>query len=414
MSRVVVVGSGGREHALAWKLSENAQVVVTPGSDGMRAGGLWCTSASPVDLDAELFVIGPEIPLVAGLANTLRGQGKLVFGPNFDGAQLEGSKAHMKELLATANVPTAQFGSFRNDDDASAMLRTMTPPYVIKTDGLAAGKGVLVTSSLDEAMLDVRDKLSGKAFGDAGSSVVVEEFLRGEECSLLVLCDGSRAVPLLPAQDFKRVGDGDVGPNTGGMGAFAPLPRMTREVIDEVMRVIIEPTMRELRHREIDYRGVLYAGLMLTPTGPKLLEYNVRFGDPETQVVIPLLADSLFSVLSAAARGELYDAPRFYPGAAVTVVLAAAGYPTSPRGGDVISGLGDDGQLAEAREDVRVFHAGTRRNDEGQFVTAGGRVLNVTATGTTIAEARHRAYAAVATIQFDGCVLRHDIGAAYQ
>ncbi len=408
MSRVVVVGSGGREHALAWALAKSTQVIVTPGSDGMRAQGLFCTSASPVDLDADLFVIGPEIPLVAGLADTLRAQGKLVFGPGADGAQLEGSKAYMKDLLAAANVPTAQYGSFNELDGAMSMLSRMKAPYVIKTDGLAAGKGVLVTDSLEEAQKDVREKLSGRAFGDAGSSVVIEECLVGAECSLLVLCDGERLVPLVPAQDFKRVGDGDHGANTGGMGALAPLSAMTPALVDDVMTRIVEPTLRELRRRKIEYRGVLYAGVMLTIDGPKLLEYNVRFGDPETQVVVPLLSDSLYSVLSATADGRLVDAPRFFEGAAVTVVLASQGYPHSSRSGDVIRGLGDDGQLATHHDAVTVFHAGTKRTEHG-FVTAGGRVLNVTAVGDTVSEARERAYAAASEIYFDGRVMRTDI-----
>jgi phosphoribosylamine--glycine ligase len=413
VSRVVVVGSGGREHALAWALARSAHVVVTPGSDGMRAAGLWCTSASPVDLEADLFVIGPEVPLVAGLADTLRAQGKTVFGPNADGARLEGSKAYMKELLAAANVPTAAFGSFTDVDEALRMLRTMNPPYVVKTDGLAAGKGVLVTDSLADAEADVRAKLSGAAFGDAGSRIVIEEGLAGDECSLLVLVDGQRAMALPPAQDFKRLGDGGVGPNTGGMGAFAPLSTMSIPLVDEVMAHTIEPTLRELRRRGIDYRGVLYAGLMLTGSGPKLLEYNVRFGDPETQALVPLVAEDLDGLLLAAARGTLFSPPRIHPGGSVTVVLAAAGYPTAPRAGDVIEGLGADGQLAEPREGVTVFHAGTRLDELGRFVTAGGRVLNVTAVGASIEQARERAYAAADGVRFSGRQMRTDIASAH-
>ncbi len=412
MSRVVVVGSGGREHALAWALAKSTQVIVTPGSDGMRAQGIFCTSASPLDLDADLFVIGPETPLVAGLADTLRAQGKLVFGPGADGAQLEGSKAYMKDLLALANVPTADYGSFDNQDDAFAMLARMKAPYVIKTNGLAAGKGVLVTDSLEEAREDVKEKLSGRSFGDAGSSVVIEECLIGHECSLLVLCDGTRVVPLIPAQDFKRVADGDHGPNTGGMGALAPLQSMTEAMVADVMERIVEPTLRELRHRGIDYRGVLYAGVMLTVDGPKLLEYNVRFGDPETQVIVALISDNLFSVLSATADGRLFDPPRFFDGAAVTVILAAEGYPGATSAGDPISGLGDDGQLAKYDDAVTIFHAGTKKTDDG-FVTAGGRVLNVTAVGATLSEARERAYGAANKISFRGCVMRTDIASRH-
>lgn len=413
MNRVVVVGSGGREHALAWALAKSAHVLVTPGSDGMRAGGLWCTSASPLDLEADLFVIGPELPLVAGLADALRAQGKAVFGPGADGARLEGSKAYMKELCATANVPTAAYGAFTRESDALDMLAHMAPPYVIKTDGLAAGKGVLVTRSLREAEADVHAKLVGGTFGDAGRTVVIEEGLHGEECSLLVLCDGERAEPLPAAQDFKRVGDGDVGPNTGGMGAFAPLETMSASLTARVMDGIIHPTLRELRRRGVDYRGVLYAGLMLTLEGPQLLEYNVRFGDPETQAVVPLIADDLDWLLLEAARGHLRDRPRVVPGGSVTVVLAAAGYPQSPRRGDPIEGLGLDGQLDKPVEGATVFHAGTRLAESGQFVTAGGRVLDVTAVGSSVGEARERAYEAAARINFAGKVMRTDVASAH-
>ncbi len=414
MSRAVVVGSGGREHALAAALAESAQVVVTPGNDGIRASGHWTTSASPIDLDADLFVIGPEVPLVAGLADTLRSQGKLVFGPGAEGAQLEGSKAYMKQLLAAANVPTAAYGSYQDPDQAIEHLRRMNRPFVIKADGVAAGKGVLVTDSLMDAEADVKRKLSGQAFGDAGTTVVVEEYLHGEECSVFAICDGSRAVPMLPAQDFKRVGTGDIGPNTGGMGAFTPLPLVNDDGMAYIMTTIIEPTMRELRRRGIDFRGVLYAGLMLTSHGPKLLEYNVRFGDPETQVVVPLLSDDLFTLLSDAARGELVGPPKFFPGAAVTVVLAADGYPNAPRSGDVISGLGEDGQLLTPHPGVTVFHAGTKCDDRGRWVTAGGRVLNVTAVAATIGEARESAYEAASTIGFPGRVMRSDIARGYE
>jgi phosphoribosylamine---glycine ligase len=409
VSRVVVVGSGGREHALAWAMAKTASVVVTPGNDGMRAAGLECTSTSPVDLDADLFVIGPDLALVAGLADTLRGQGKTVFGPNADGAKLEGSKAYMKELLEVANVPTAAYGSFTDVHEAHAMLRTMTPPYVIKTDGLAAGKGVLVTHSLHEAEADVRDKLAGQSFGDAGHTVVIEEGLVGEECSLFVVCDGTRAVALPPSQDFKRLGTGDVGPNTGGMGAFAPLSSMSLSLVDDVMRNFIEPTLRELRRRGIEYRGVFYAGLMLTTNGPKLLEYNVRFGDPETQVLMPLIADDVAQLLMDAALGNMVTAPRIYEGASVTVILAAEGYPVRPRTGAAIDGLGNDGQLATPAEGVVVFHAGTKRSSDGQFTVAGGRVVAVTATANCVTAARERAYAAASTITFAGRQMRTDV-----
>jgi phosphoribosylamine--glycine ligase len=319
----------------------------------------------------------------------------------------------MKELLAVANVPTAAFGSFDVLDDALAMLRSMPAPYVIKTDGLAAGKGVLVTSSLAEAEGDLRDKMSGRSFGGAGARVVIEEALSGEECSLLVLVDGARAVPLIPAQDFKRVGSSDSGPNTGGMGALAPLPSMSSEMIDDVMRSVIEPALRELRRRGIDYRGVLYAGLMLTSGGPKLLEFNVRFGDPETEVIVPMCGDGLAEALLAAATGNLCSAPTFLSGAAVTVVLASRGYPLSESRGDLIDGLGVDGQLLDPIKDVVIFHAGTRQRDDQRFETAGGRVLAVTARASDIAMARERAYRAVSRVTFPGAVMRSDISARY-
>jgi phosphoribosylamine--glycine ligase len=282
----------------------------------------------------------------------------------------------------------------------------MAAPYVVKTDGLAAGKGVVVTDSLDEARLAVRRYLSGEAFGDAGRTVVIEEGLTGPELSILAVCDGTQAVALAPAQDYKRVGDGDSGPNTGGMGAYSPVPAAGPEVVEAVMRDAVEPTLAALRARGIDYRGVLYAGLMLTPAGPKVLEYNVRFGDPETQVVLPRLTSDLGELLAAAAAGRLESPPTFDDGAAVTVVCAAEGYPSSPRSGDRIEGL----DAARAVDGVSVFCAGVRAED-GALLTAGGRVLAVTGQGSTIAEARARAYEAVACISWSGLHHRHDIAA---
>ncbi|MEI7654797.1 MAG: phosphoribosylamine--glycine ligase [Actinomycetota bacterium] len=413
MTRCVVVGSGAREHALAWGLRASCDVVVTPGNPGIAAMGIPCVSTSPTQLEADLFVIGPETPLVAGVADMLRGQGKVVFGPNADGAQLEGSKAYLKEFLSSAKVPTANFGTFHEEAAAIAYLRRQSAPYVIKTDGLAAGKGVLVTDSLAEAEADVRDKMSGESFGDAGKCVIIEEALRGEECSLLVVCDGQRAFPLVPAQDFKRVGDNDEGPNTGGMGAFAPLPRMSPDDVQRVMDDIIAPSLRELRRRHVNFRGVLYAGVMLTAQGPVLLEYNVRFGDPETQVLVPLLGEGLYDLLYRAATGDLHHAPVCANRAAVTVVLAAEGYPLSPRSGDVITGLNDQGQLLDALEGVTVFHSGTSRNEDGHFVTAGGRVVSVTAMADTLHGARALAYRAASRIEFAGQQFRTDIAQKY-
>jgi phosphoribosylamine--glycine ligase len=412
VSRVVVVGAGAREHALAWALRAEAEVVVTPGNAGIAAMGITCTTTPATELEADLFVIGPEQPLVEGLGDALRSQGKSVMGPGADGAQLEGSKAFMKDFLAAAGVPTAAYGVFTEAEPALAFLETMVPPYVIKTDGLAAGKGVLVTPDLAAARADVREKLSGTAFGEAGTTVVIEEGLDGEECSLIVLCDGVSLHPLVPAQDFKRVGDDNTGANTGGMGAYAPMPHVDDALVARLMTEILEPTLVELRARDIDYRGALYAGVMLTSKGPKLLEYNTRFGDPETEVLTPLYVGQLFALLAGVANAELGAVTAAPNGVAVTVVLASEGYPESPVTGDRIEGLGADGQLAEPLEDVVVFHAGTRRDDEGHFVTSGGRVLAVTGLGATLAEARTRAYDGARRITFRGVQHRTDIALA--
>jgi phosphoribosylamine--glycine ligase len=413
--RVCVVGSGGREHALAHTLARTADVVVTPGNPGMTEP-IVVTDAPLEEVEADLYVVGPEAPLVAGLADTLRARDKAVLGPGADGALLEGSKAFMKEVVGAAGVPTAAFTAFDalQQADALAYLETLPGPWVIKTDGLAAGKGVLVARTLEEARDDVKAKLSGRSFGDAGRNVVIEEGLAGEECSLLVLCDGDRAVPLVPAQDFKRIGDGDAGPNTGGMGAYAPMPDVPPDVVAQIMDAAVLPLVAELRRRDIDYRGVLYAGLMLTAEGPKVIEYNVRFGDPEAQVVLPLLASDAAELFLAAANGELdtVAAPVFSGDAAVCVVLASPGYPEQPRVGDTIEGLLPSGQSAADVEGAVVFHAGTGRHvADGPFHTAGGRVLGVTAVAPTLAEARANAYAAAAPIEWDGLQMRHDIAA---
>lgn len=422
--KVCVVGSGGREHALALSLARTADVVVAPGNPGMAphspdaadsahftfvGSGLpiSITTDAPEDVDADLFVIGPEQALVDGLADQLRADRRLVFGPGADGARLEGSKAFMKTVLAEAGVPTARYGAFDEARPAQAFLRDLPGPWVVKTDGLAAGKGVFVTDSLEEAEVDITSKLSGESFGDAGRRIVVEEGLVGPECSLLVLCDGARIAALAPAQDFKRVNDDDEGPNTGGMGAYSPVPIVDDRLIDRVLDQAVEPLVGALRRRGIDYRGVLYAGLILTAEGPRVLEYNVRFGDPETQVVLPRLTEDLTGLLAEAAAGRLRTEPRFSADASVCVVLASEGYPGTPRTGDRIDGL----EEAAAIEGVNVFHAGTALDDEGQFVTAGGRVLGVSAVGPTIAEARARAYAAVDRIGWEGMQYRTDIAA---
>jgi phosphoribosylamine--glycine ligase len=421
--RVLVVGSGGREHALAWAFARSPlvdDVISAPGNPGMAGLG----RCLPVDAndpsavakvadeaDADLTVVGPEAPLVAGAVDALEARGRPAFGPRADAARLEGSKAWMKEVLVDAGVPTARHARFSTGDEerACAFLDTLPGLYVVKTDGLAAGKGVVVTESLTDARDAARAYLSGVAFGDAGRTCVIEEGLTGPELSLLVLCDGSsRGVPLAPAQDFKRAGEGDTGPNTGGIGAYSPVPVAGATLVDDVMTRAVEPTLATLAARGIAYRGVLYAGLMLTPDGPKVLEYNVRFGDPESQVIFPRLASDLATHCTEVAKGALTTPVRFRDDACVTVVMASEGYPSTPRVGDPIDGL--DG--ASEVDGVVVFHAGTRRGGDGRIVTAGGRVLDVTATGTTIEDARRRAYDAGARITRPGVQYRTDIPAS--
>ncbi|MGH9115705.1 MAG: phosphoribosylamine--glycine ligase [Acidimicrobiales bacterium] len=401
--RVCVIGRGGREHALAVELARTCDVRVAPGNPGMEALGVACDPRPAEDIDADLFVIGPEAPLVDGLADRLRAKDRLVLGPGADGARLEGSKAWMKDVLSSASVPTAAYGVFDDPGPAIELLRSLAPPWVVKTDGLAAGKGVLVTDDFDVACADVAAKLSGRAFGPAGRRVVIEEGLTGPELSVMAVCDGNRAVALAPAQDFKRALDGDQGPNTGGMGAYSPVPFAPPEVVAEVMDRAVLPTLAALSRRGIDYRGVLYAGLMLTASGPKVLEFNVRFGDPETQVVLPRWDGDVAEVLAAAAAGRLDTVapPALTTSSAVCVVLAAPGYPEAPRAGERITGMVE----ADRLEGVRVYAAGV---GEG-LVTSGGRVLNVTAVGSTIEEARSRAYEAVPAVHWPGIHYRTDI-----
>ena len=421
--RALVVGSGGREHALAWSLSRSAavdEVISAPGNPGMAALGE-CRQLDVNDpvavadlaelIDADLVIVGPEAPLVAGAVDAVESRGRRAFGPHAAAARLEGSKAWMKEVLRDAGVPTARHATFSTDDESAALafLETLPGLYVVKTDGLAAGKGVVVTESVAEARDAVRSYLSGDAFGDAGRTLVIEEGLTGPEISLLVLCDGSLdGMPMAPAQDFKRIGERDEGPNTGGMGAYSPVSFADASLVDEVMELAVRPTLAHLAARGIAYRGVLYAGLMLTPDGPKVLEYNVRFGDPECQVVIPRLAGDIALHCLEAASGALSTPVRFTDDTCVTVVLAAAGYPELPRRGDPIEGI----DAANAIEGVEVFHAGTAIDADGRLVTAGGRVLDVTATGSTVSEARARAYKAAERIQWSGMQFRRDIAAA--
>ena len=403
-----------------WALQRSASapdVFAAPGNPGIAETALCfpVDAADPAqvaqladDLSVDLVVVGPEVPLVAGVADAVRARGRHCFGPGAAGARLEGSKAWMKRVLADAGVPTAQHRTFGVDDEAAALaqLEQFRAPYVVKTDGLAAGKGVVVTESLTDARDAVRAYLSGEAFGDAGRTLVIEEGLTGPELSLLVVCNGDpdAAVALAPAQDFKRARDGDAGPNTGGMGACSPVPIVTDAVVDDVMERAVRPTLRWLADHDAEYRGVLYAGMMLTPDGPKVIEYNVRFGDPECQVVLPRVASDLAELLHAAATGDQLEVT-FTADTAVTVVLAADNYPAAPRTGDPITGV----DVANAITAVTVFHAGTTRDEHGTLHTAGGRVLDVTATGPDLEVARTRAYEAASVIHFEGMQYRHDI-----
>lgn len=413
---ILVIGSGGREHALAWKIGQSAQVdklFVAPGNAGTSKIATHVaidTSDHAAVLNVckneniDFVVIGPEIPLVAGLADDLRAAGLLVFGPSKAAAQLEGSKAFTKILCDDMNIPTAAYGQFGDLGSALSYLSTHPAPIVIKADGLAAGKGVTVAMTDKEAEAAVRDCFDG-TFGDAGAEVVIEEFMEGEEASLFAVCDGENYVTLATAQDHKRAYDGDKGPNTGGMGAYSPAPVMTAELVAITERDIIEPTVRGMAARGTPFQGVLYAGLMLTKTGPKLIEYNARFGDPETQVILPRLKSDLVDLLRAAALGTIDSiTPEWDSKSALTVVMAAKGYPASYDKGTTI-GLDE----AAFEDDVTVFHAGTAQKGD-KLVANGGRVLNVTALGDTVTEAQKNAYAAVDLIDWPDGFCRTDIG----
>ena len=423
--RVLVVGPGAREHALAWGLARSplvGEIVCAPGNPGMAALGE-CVAVNAVDpvavsdladrIRPDLVVVGPEDPLVAGVVAALQARGHLAFGPSAAAARLEGSKKWMKDVLASAGVPTAGYRSFGVGDDAAAFafLDSLAAPYVVKTDGLAAGKGVVIAESLAEAREAVRAYLSGEAFGDAGRTCVIEEALHGPEVSLFALCDGRGAVPIALAQDHKRAFDGDAGPNTGGMGAYSPVPGSIApaDLVDEMMEKAILPTLAELRGRDAEFRGFLYCGLMLDPVkGPQVLEYNVRMGDPEGQVVIPRLASDLYVHCCESAAGRIETDVKLADVACVGVALAAEGYPPSPiRRGDPIEGL----DAAGALPDVSVFHAGTKFDDAGRVTTNGGRVLTVSATASNLVSARDRAYEAAALISWPGRHYRRDIAA---
>lgn len=415
--KVLLIGAGGREHALAWKISTSpvlTKLFAAPGNPGIAA----CAEIAGLDVDdheavtafclaktIDLVVVGPEVPLVAGIADRLREAGIAVFGPSAQAARLEGSKSFTKELCDRFNIPTAAYEKFNNAPKAKAYIRQQGAPIVIKADGLAAGKGVTVAMTLEDAFSAIDDCFEG-AFGDAGAEVVVEEFLVGEEASFFCLADGQTALALTTAQDHKAVGEGDTGPNTGGMGAYSPANVMTPERVDTTMTTIIAPTLNGLREMGTPFQGVLFAGLMITEQGPKLIEYNVRFGDPECQVLMMRMKSDVLPLLKASADGALANmSTDWRDEAALTVVMAAHGYPGSYKKGSIISGIAE----AETDADVKVFHAGTRV-EMGQLTANGGRVLNVTALGQNVKDAQHSAYQAVDRIGWPDGFCRRDIG----
>ncbi|RAN34100.1 phosphoribosylamine--glycine ligase [Hyphomonas pacifica] len=422
---ILLIGSGGREHALAWKMAQSALVDMvhsTPGNPGMDDVGP-CFDVAVTDIDKlvqltlqvepDLVVIGPEAPLAAGLADVLRARGFDVFGPSAQAAQLESSKAFSKARMKEYGVPTAAYGEFTDPVLAKSYLRTLDAPYVLKADGLAAGKGVVIAPTLEEADAEIDEMLSGK-FGDASATLVIEEFMHGEEASIFVITDGTGAVYLPAAQDHKRAGDGDTGPNTGGMGAYAPAPVVTDEILARVKKEIVQPMLKGMKRDGMPYQGVLYVGIMVTADGPKVVEFNARFGDPECQVLMKGLSGDIVPAILGAATGglegneeafeALLELDRFEPTA--TIVLATEGYPGSYAKGSVIRGV----KTANDLPGVTVFHAGTDMDEGGVLVANGGRVLNVTASGETLKEAVERAYAGVNAIDWPEGFCRRDIG----
>jgi phosphoribosylamine---glycine ligase len=420
--RIAVVGGGGREHAMLVALAQSPDVeklYAVPGNAGTAGGAQDGAGGSATDAaglagfvertGVDLTVVGPEQPLVAGVADEFLDRGLPVFGPTAAAARIEGSKAFAKEVMAAAGVPAARSETFTEAGVAVAGLDDFGPPWVIKADGLAAGKGVTVTEDAEAAKAAIEAALVGRVHGDAGATILLEEYLEGQEASLFAATDGRTVLPLTPARDYKRVGDGDTGPNTGGMGAYSPLPDLPDELVDEVRRTVLEPTVAELGRRGVRYQGLLYAGLTLTVAGPKVLEFNCRFGDPETQAILPRMTTDLADLAWSTAEGTLAGHKVGWdPRACVTVVLASGGYPGSFRAGLPVDGL----QAAEARPGVHVFHAGTAVDAAGRVVTAGGRVLAVTALGDDLADARARVYDAAELVRFDGVHHRRDIAAA--
>ncbi len=420
MSKVLVIGSGGREHALAWKLAQSprvTEVLVAPGNAGtatearcrnvpVKVTDIEGLLALARDEGVSLTVVGPEVPLVAGVVDRFRAAGLRIFGPTAAAAQLEGSKAFAKDFLARHGIPTAFYAVHTDVDAALAYIRSKGAPIVVKADGLAAGKGVIVAMSLEEAEDAVRDMLSGNAFGDAGARVVIEEFLEGEEASFISMVDGRTALPMATSQDHKRVGDGDTGPNTGGMGAYSPAPVVTPEVHARVMREVVEPTVQGMIADGVPFTGFLYAGLMIDASGaPKVIEFNVRFGDPETQPVMLRLQSDLVDLVEAAIDGRLHETrAQWDPRPSLGVVMAARPYPDAPLTGDVIHGLN------AVPAGAKVFHAGTALDASGNVVSAGGRVLCVAALGDSVGDAHRRAYAGVDAIHWANEFHRSDIG----
>ncbi len=416
--KVAVIGGGGREHALVWKLKQSPSVETVyaiPGSAAMAEfarcvplplGDLEGITDYAAEQAVDLLVIGPEVPLTEGITDVAEKKGLAVFGPNKAAARLEGSKSFAKKLMKKYGVPTAAYEIFTDGAAAKDYIRKKGAPIVVKADGLAAGKGVVVAQTAEEALAAVDAMMKDKIFGESGGRIVVEECMRGEEVSLLAFVDGKTIVPMIAAQDHKRIFDDDRGPNTGGMGAYAPVPAVSDEIRANVYETILKPTIEGLAAEGITYRGCLYAGLMLTAEGPKVVEFNCRFGDPETQVILPLLDGDLAQILYACATGQLDPSMiKWHAGAACCVVMASEGYPESSRKGDRISGL----DAAESRERTVVFHSGTALKD-GHYVTDGGRVLGVTALADDLKEAVHKAYAAVKEISFEGRQFRRDIG----
>jgi phosphoribosylamine--glycine ligase len=416
--RLLLVGGGGREHALAWKFRNDdptTEIIAAPGNPGIaevaRCGPVGATSVPALvdlarDIQADVVMVGPEAPLGLGLVDRLREQGIAAFGPTAFASQIETSKRFAKELMLDAGVPTAQATSHADAASAKRAAHALGAPVVIKASGLAAGKGVIIANDVADAERAIDAMLVDGAFGDAGSEVLVEEFMTGEELSCFVITDGERWVPMLPVQDHKRLLAGDRGPNTGGMGAYAPVTPGTPELIAEVGETIIAPTLAALRDRGAPFTGLLYAGLMLTPSGPRVVEFNCRFGDPETEALLPLLDSSLLDLVASVARGERLDpAARlaWRPAHAVTTVVAAAGYPDKVRTGDPI-------EIPAAPADPIVFHAGTSRDAQGRLVTSGGRVLTVTSLGPSLADAQKRSAAFAASVRFEGRQYRDDIG----